>query len=217
MAGQARCWPGSNSGISTVAGGGGAATVVGSLQSSASLLADQGQGDETLFGGAGSDTVYCSANAQAAMTFVGGTGAATLIGGLGPVAAWAGAGATDFVSGQGSNLVSASKGNLTVATGASSGATDLFAASGNATILGGGGGPISVNVTEGSAGGSYALNGFRAGTDHVFLAGYSAPEIADAIADANQTSLGMKISLSDNTTILLVGVDAPKLGSFVIG
>lgn len=189
-------------GASTVLGGAGAATILGGgngdVLFAGGAAGDKlaaGPGNETLsgvgsmgndvfFGGAGNDVIAAGAGND---SVIAGSGAPTIFAGTGNTAIFAGSGADLIVLGGGAGFVQMGTGNAAVFAGTG---TDLFA------------------VDNGTAGGSDTIIGFKNGTDHIALQGYS---LAPAISSAANTT----ITLSDHTQITLLGVSQLASSTFV--
>ncbi|MGI4801057.1 MAG: hypothetical protein ACRYG8_44940, partial [Janthinobacterium lividum] len=100
-----------------------------------------------------------------------------------------GSGADTFVGGAGSDTVQAGTGNAQVYVG---------------------GGAELIEFTAGTiSGGSDVISGFRVGTDHLELTGYSA---SPTLTTASGNSI---LSLSDGTKVTLVGVTAATTESIL--
>ncbi|MBV9736081.1 MAG: hypothetical protein JO209_09245 [Acidisphaera sp.] len=172
-------------GAATIAGGGNGDLLVatGSLNNlvaaasgNETLTAASATGNNQLFGGSGNDVIAAGAGHD---TVVAGTGASTIFGGTGCTAIFAGTGNAEIVDGTGSDYVQMRSGNATIFAGSG---PDLFGA------------------VSGQAGGTDLIAGFKNGTDHILLRGYSS---APTAASQNGSTT---IALADNTHITLLGV-----------
>lgn len=135
-----------------------------------------------------------------------------------------------IVAGNGKDTVVAGSGPQTITAGAS-GPTAIFAGSGSDTILLGGGydfvlcgqghattyggaGPDLYGFANG-AGGTEVIAGFHAGTDQLQLIGYTAGTAETAVAEQIDAGGNTTVTLTDNTSITLLGVASVGAGAFV--
>ncbi len=196
------------SGALSFVGGAAASTVVG------------GAGSATIFGGAGGGVL--SGGRGGRNVIASGTGAATIFGG--------GDGDVVFVQGTG-QLIVAGSGNETLTGASASGGNTFFAGSGadvigggaasdvifagtgQATVFGAGGADLFV-FRQGQAG-RVVIGDFDASAgDRIVLQGYAPGAAAAALAGARAGGGGTVLTLSDNTSITVVGVGSLQPGAF---
>ena len=170
---------------SSIGGGGNGDLLV--LTGNVNNLAAAGGGNETLtgagasgnnvfFGGTGSDLIATGAGQD---LVVAGSGAATISGGSGAAAIFVGKGPDIVLGGGGADYVQAGAGNATMFAGAG---MDL------------------IGVTNGQAGGSLVVSGFRTATDRISAQGYAAGPVVTT--GGGNTVL----TFSDHTQVTLLGV-----------
>ena len=187
-------------------GNGSRATVVGALGGNTSIVGSSGG-------------LQVSAR-TGKTTISGGTGAVTLFGGSGGNVTF-----TDtahqglfYLAGAGNETLDASgsNGNDSLFGNTTPGANLLMkAGSGNDTIIGGPGNDTMVAGSgkdlfvffNGSAGGQDFINGLTA-NDTVALVGYNLNSLASSLQNAQVTGQGVKITLSDNTSITFSGLSS---------
>ena len=141
-------------------------------------------GNNTYFAGSGNDTMVLGRGNE---TVVGGSGNATVFGGTGTMTLFAGTGST-------------------LVNGSASGGDTFIASSGNTTIWGGLGAQNTYDVIAGHAGGNLTIDDFRLGTDTLSITGYSATDLASALSGAVTTASGTMLTLSDGTSVTLLGL-----------
>ncbi len=164
-----------------------------------------GNAASTFEGGAGSDTVYAGVGGG---TVLGGTGGNNLlVGGTGQVTL-AGGGNGDVLqltTGSASDLVQAGAGNETLLGGVTTGADTFQAGTGNDSISAGRGAD-TFQFVNGQAGGVDTVSGFGNNSHNtIALQGYGANEAANAVASATVSHGSTTFTLSDNTSVTLVG------------
>ena len=130
---------------------------------------------------------------SAGTTLAAGAGNETLVGGYS-------SGNDTFFAGSGNDLI-----------GLGSGSDVVFAGTGSSTVIAGQGTDIFA-FTNGQAGGSETIFGFKLGTDQLSLQGYASGELqrdlASAVTKTDPTSgvASTTLTLSDHTQITLAGV-----------
>ncbi|APH59066.1 calcium-binding protein [Granulibacter bethesdensis] len=190
-------------------------------------------GSPTLFGGSGSETLFSGSGnglyiqGSGAFSLTNGGGTQHVFGGsVGGVYYGGTGGEIDVVGSSASNTFFAGNGNVTLSSAFSSGDNlfiggtgrqsifggsgddTFFGGAGTATIFGGGGEDVFA-VVNGQAGGNLSIYGFEASSDLAILGyGQTAQDVLNA---AQSTVVGgassLQITLSDSTTITLVGVN----------
>jgi Ca2+-binding RTX toxin-like protein len=204
-----------DAGQNTVIGGSGGltlqATGAGDLVRTASGARDQinlqlggtvQSGGTDTISALGNSSILARGNASVTagsgvMRFTGAGGASTLSGGSGTLIVFAGGGNITLAGGSGNLRFVGGSGSTSI-TGGSGSDTVNFGA-GHATVSASTGADL-YRVTEGVGGGSDLIVGFRAGTDHIDLRGYSQPP-TETLAGGTLT-----LGLSDGTTIALADV-----------
>ena len=159
-----------------------------------------------LFGTSGGDMLMSSAADTANSVFfgAGGSGRMTFITGAGNDILALGQGTDTVTLGSGHDTIFGNGGTTSVSTiTAGSGSLDL-AFSGASTVL---------NIAAGAAR-AFNLFAYVAGADTVHLSGYSATQVADAVAKQTNIGLGAQLTFGDNSTVLLVGVQRATAGLF---
>lgn len=187
-------------------GNGSGATVVGALGGNTSVAGSSGglqvsgrtgnttisggTGAVTLFGGSGSNVTFTD-TAHQGLLYLAGTGNETLDA--------SGSNGNDSLFGgtqPGANLLmKAGSGNDTITAGP-----------GNDTLVAGSGKDLFV-FFNGAAGGQDFINGLTS-NDTVALAGYSLSSLTSSLQNAQVTGQGVKITLSDNTSITFSGLSS---------
>lgn len=186
-----------NSSVATVVGSaGGTTSIVGSgggLQVSArtgNTTISGGTGAVTLFGGSGSNVTFTD-TAHQGLLYLAGTGNETLDA--------SGSNGNDSLFGgtqPGANLlIKAGSGNDTMTAGP-----------GNDTLVAGSGKDLFA-FFNGAGGGQDFINGLTS-NDTVALAGYSLSSLVSSLQNAQVTAQGVKITLSDNTSITFSGLSS---------
>jgi ELWxxDGT repeat protein len=187
-------------GTTTVFGGGD--TLVGGGGSN--VMVGDGDGGDTMFGGSGQSTMFAGSGDA---TMVGGSGRTVMVAGPGTDLLVGGPGAVTAFGGSGSDVFFATGGGGTDIS-AGTGPAEVVLGAGATTVTGGSG-PDLYDVTNGvSDGGIDVIAGFKVGTDHLRLFGYgpAAPQFSGGNA---------VISLSDGTTITLLGISSLEPSSVI--
>jgi Ca2+-binding RTX toxin-like protein len=223
-------------GSATIIGGGGGNTVTGGsgnllIFASSSLTYNGTGGAATIIGGGGPVNAFLGAGGGIAYgspagndTLASGSGLSILVGGGGGDLLVASGAANDtLVAGGGNETLtgSGSTGSLVLFGGpgndvlAGGTGNDLFIAEpGNATMTGGGGTNSYVFISTPGTTRTDVITDFNPNQDAIGLFGYGAEPGADAAALASATSSGGNtvVTLSDGTSIVMVG--APTLHSY---
>jgi Bacterial Ig-like domain/RTX calcium-binding nonapeptide repeat (4 copies) len=229
-AGGGAYW-GGTAGHNVMTAGTGAATLFGG-GSGDDLAAGAGRGDALLVAAASSgnatltaagskgDNVMFTRRTNALVT--GGGGADTIVGGTGHSTVHAGAGQDLIFTGKAGDVVYGGKGTSTVASSTAAATvhggrgdmtiwnfaqgSEFLAGKGNASIAGGG---TSVfDIVNGQAGGALTVWNFDPSQDHIALSGYSSGAAADALASQQNASGSTTLTLSDGTSLVLIGVSS---------
>ena len=179
-----------DSGSDTVLGGIGNEVVHGGTGGHNLLYA--GYGQATLFGGGDGDQLY--AEGSKAQTLNAGSGNETLSG----------------VFARGDLTVHAGGGADQIALG--SGDSEVIAGTGSATISGGTGHDVFTFI-QGEAGGSSLIENFTS-LDKIKLVGYGPDAARNALQSQTAANGAVSITLSDNTTITLLGVNRLTSANF---
>jgi len=202
-------WAGS--GLTVFNGGAGSAVVVGG---DGLLQVNGGAGALTVYGGIGQNEITGAAGPS---TFVAGFGPSTVTAATGNHVWLAGAANNSLVAGNGNILldgVGSSGDNVFDLTGATAGTTTVYGGAGtdtvmagaaNAIINAGNGGDVFM-FTNGLTGGSDVIANFNAAADQLNLQGYNG--YTSAVVNGSEV-----ITLSDGTTIQLLGLTALPTGS----
>ncbi|WP_072572147.1 calcium-binding protein [Granulibacter bethesdensis] len=190
-------------------------------------------GSPTLFGGSGSETLFSGSGnglymqGSGSFSLTNGGGTQHVFGSSVSGVYYSGTGGEiDVIGSSASNTFFAGAGNVTLSSAFSSGDNlfvggtgrqSIFGGSGNDTFFGGagtstifgGGGQDVFAVVNGQAGGNLSIYGFEANSDLAILGyGQTAQDVLNA---AQSTVVGgassLQITLSDSTTITLVGVN----------
>lgn len=171
--------------------------------------AGTGIGMDTVFGGTGPDVI--DVGTGGGNLIVAGSGTETIFsgqlpdvtrGGIGsPSAVFLGSGTDKLAVGPEATFVQAGTGNATVFAGAerygSFARGDLFA------------------FTDGTAGGTMELHGFRPGEDLISLQGYGSGAVQAALASASVSGGSTVLTLPDSTRITLFGLASIGGAAFV--
>ncbi len=165
-----------------------------------------GSGSSTLTGDTGSDTVnggigggFFQGGTAGNNVLIAGTGQVTLVGG-------GNGDLLELTKGNAADFVQAGAGNETLLGGQSKGADVFQAGTGNDSISAGLGSDTFL-FANGQAGGKDTISGF--GSNHgntIELQGYASNEVSSALASATTSHGSTTFTLSDNTTVTLVGV-----------
>ena len=184
-------------------------------------------GPALVFAGVQGDAVT---GGSGGLTFVNSDGVSTLTGGTGSALVYDQPGGTvefsggssfnEFVAGAGaetiyaayatgSNLFFAGAGNVTLVAG--SGADTMVAGSGSATMYGGGGGnsfEFVAGTSSGTSAGAVTIADFgSSASNQIALVGYGPNAVQAALATATVSGGSTYITLPDNTSIALLGVN----------
>ena len=177
-------------------GSGGHDTIVGG----SGALAVTAHGGDAIFGNTGALNV--TGSLTAADSIIGGSGTLSIRGEGGNMLVVGGAGASNVSIGDGASLIFAGAGNLSLVGGA--GSMQVLGGSGTATIIEGSG-STTLQVVNGSAGGTDIISGFRPGIDRVELFGYLASQ--QTVSSSTGSTV---LSLSDGGKVTLLGVADPQ-------
>ena len=187
-------------------GNGSRATVVGALGGNTSIVGSSGglqvsarTGNTTISGGTGAVTLFGGSGSNVTFTDTAHQGLLYLAGAGNETLDASGSNGNDTLFGNtipGANLlIKAGSGNDTVVGGP-----------GNDTLVAGSGKDLFV-FFNGSAGGQDFINGLTA-NDTVALAGYNLNSLVSSLQNAQVTGQGVKITLSDNTSITFSGLSS---------
>ena len=155
-----------------------------------------GSGYSTLWGGSGSDVLGGNGDINSNTVMIGGVGNDVFV---------ASAGTNTIYGGKGNDLVWGGSGNLTIHEG--NGNDTVAFGTGTTTVDGGAGTNVYVLI-NGRAGGNDVINNFKVGTDHLSLNGYDPATVNQSVIGGNTV-----VSLSDHSTITLVGVTEHNISS----
>jgi Ca2+-binding RTX toxin-like protein len=223
-------------GDDTVAAGAGAETVDATrayhdlvYEGSSNLLFVGGQGRAEVFGGTGSDTVLGGTGDTVVHGGTGGHnlllagyGQATLFGGGDGDQLYAeGSKAQSLYAGSGNETLSGAfaRGDLTIHAGSGAdqitlggGGSQVIAGTGGATISGGTGHDVFTFI-HGEAGGSSLIANFTS-LDKIKLVGYGPDAERQALQSQVVANGAVSVTLSDNTTITVLGVSRRTSANF---
>ena len=201
---------GTSRGLTSIAGGAERMLFVGG---SGAAVVTIGGGGGAAYGGPGGSTLVATAPNTSLTGYIGGD--QLVVSGIGGDQLTAGSGnetlngsaansADTLFGGSGNDVLELGHGADTFV--GSSGASTVVAGSGDATMWVGAG-PDTFQFVAGQTGGNDVIHGFRPGTDHLSVSGYSGPPAL--FANNNDTV----IQLSDGTRITVAGVSASELNT----
>jgi hypothetical protein len=225
------------SGFDTVVGGGYPDSITGGTGGglfqgggSATITAGAGGVENIVFGSNG-DQMYGTgpsgilfgdsggnASKSTLMSSAGDTGNSVFFGasGSGHMTLITGSGNDLLAVGQGTNSVSLGSGtDVVFANGAAAGSTTINAGTGSASIVMGGA-MTDLVIAAGAAGTSRAFSIYNdaSSTDKITLTGYASTQISSALATQVNGAGGSILTLSDGTTLALVGVQTATASLF---